>query len=144
MNWLRNNKKNLLLFAALVTLLTGIALALRPGRLFDDPVCAVLESSDGHLLGARIAADGQWRFPAAGSVPEKFAKAIVTFEDKRFWRHPGIDPLAVARALRLNARSGEIRSGASTLTMQTIRLSRGDKPRTVGEKVLEALLALRL
>ena len=144
MNWLRNNKKNLLLFAALVTLLTGIAIALRPGRLFDDPVCAVLESSDGHLLGARIAADGQWRFPDAGSVPKKFAKAIVAFEDKRFWRHPGIDPLAVARALHLNARSGEIRSGASTLTMQTIRLSRGDKPRTLGEKVLEALLALRL
>jgi len=144
LDWLRNNKKNLLLLAGVLTVLVLVALALRPGKLFDDPVCAVLESSDGHLLGARIAADGQWRFPAADTVPEKFAKAIITFEDKRFRYHPGIDPLAVARALRLNARSGEVRSGASTLTMQTIRLSRGDQPRTLREKVLEALLALRL
>ena len=144
MDWLRNNKKNLLLAIGLLTVLGAGALALRPGQLFDDPVCAVLESSDGHLLGARIAADGQWRFPAADTVPEKFARAIVAFEDKRFYRHPGIDPLAVARALRLNARSGEVRSGASTLTMQTIRLSRGNQARTLREKALEALLALRL
>ena len=138
------NKKNLLLLIGLVALLTILVLALRPGRLFDDPVCAVLESSDGRLLGARIAADGQWRFPPADSVPEKFARAIVCFEDKRFWHHPGVDPLAVARALRLNFSKGEVRSGASTLTMQTIRLSRKNKPRTIGEKALEAVLALRL
>ena len=138
------NKKNLLLLTGLVALLALIAWALRPGRLFDDPVCAVLESSDGRLLGARIAADGQWRFPPADSVPDKFARAIVCFEDKRFWHHPGVDPLAVARALRLNVSKGEVRSGASTLTMQTIRLSRKNKPRTLGEKALEAVLALRL
>ena len=69
LDWLRNNKKNLLLLAGVLTVLVLVALALRPGRLFDDPVCAVLESSDGHLLGARIAADGQWRFPAADTVP---------------------------------------------------------------------------
>ena len=123
---------------------TVIALALRPGKLFDAPVCAVLESRDGRLLGARIAADGQWRFPAADNVPEKFAKAVIAFEDKRFRYHPGIDPLAIARALRLNTSKGEVRSGASTLTMQTIRLSRGNKPRTVSEKLLEMVLALRL
>ena len=138
------NKKNLLLLLGVSLLLVLLVRACRPGELFDDPVCAVLESIDGRLLGARIAADGQWRFPPADSVPEKFARAIVTFEDKRFWHHPGVDPLAVARALRLNARKGEIRSGASTLTMQTIRLSRGNKSRTLGEKLLETALALRL
>ena len=139
-----NRKKYLLLLLALVAGLVAIAVALRPGSLFDDPVCAVLESSDGRLLGARIAADGQWRFPPADTVPEKFARCIISFEDKRFRYHPGIDLLAVGRALRLNLSKGEVRSGASTLTMQTIRLSRGNKPRTIGEKVLEALLALRL
>ena len=124
--------------------LIALVWALRPGRLFDDPVCAVLESREGRLLGARIAADGQWRFPASDTVPEKFARAIITFEDKRFRHHPGVDPLAIARALRLNIRGGEVRSGASTLTMQVIRLSRGDKPRTVGEKLIEMALALRL
>ena len=139
-----SRSKNLIL---LLVAFTGIALVgwlLRPRGLFDDPVCAVLESSDGHLLGARIAADGQWRFPAANTVPEKFAQAVVTFEDKRFWHHPGVDPLAIARALRLNLSSGDIRSGASTLTMQTIRLSRGNPPRTIGEKLWEMVLALRL
>ena len=137
-------RKNLLLLFASVGALTALVLALRPGRLFDDPVCAVLESSDGQLLGARIAADGQWRFPAADTVPEKFARAIIAFEDKRFRYHPGVDPLAIARALRLNARSGDIRSGASTLTMQVIRLSRGNPPRTIPEKLWEMVLALRL
>ena len=110
--------------------------------LFKTPVSAVLESSDGRLLGARIAADGQWRFPPCDTVPEKFAKAIVTYEDKRFYRHKGIDPLAIARALRLNLKSGEVQSGASTITMQTVRLSRGNKPRTVSEKLIEMALAL--
>ena len=129
---------------AVVALVSALAAALRPGRLFNAPVCAVLESRDGQLLGARIAADGQWRFPAADSVPDKFSKSIVAFEDKRFYRHPGIDPLAVGRALRLNIKGGEVRSGASTLTMQVIRLSRGNKSRTIREKILEMALALRL
>lgn len=138
------NRKNILLLCAVLAGLILIALLLRPGTLFDDPVCAVLESRDGQLLGARIAADGQWRFPASDSVPEKFATCIVTFEDKRFWHHPGVDPLAIARALRLNTRQGEVRSGASTLTMQTIRLSRKNPPRTIPEKIWEMVLALRL
>jgi len=131
----------------LLAIIAGFALVawlLRPGELFDDPVSAVLESSDGHLLGARIAADGQWRFPASDTVPEKFARALITFEDKRFRYHPGVDPLAIARALRLNLHSGEVRSGASTLTMQTIRLSRGNPPRTIAEKIWEMVLAIRL
>lgn len=138
------NRKNILLLCAVLAGLILIALLLRPGTLFDDPVCAVLESRDGQLLGARIAADGQWRFPASDSVPEKFATCIVTFEDKRFWHHPGVDPLAIARSLRLNTRQGEVRSGASTLTMQTIRLSRKNPPRTIPEKIWEMVLALRL
>ena len=138
------NRKNLLLLFVLLAGLAGLVLALKPRQLFDDPVCAVLESRDGQLMGARIAADGQWRFPASDTVPEKFARAIVTFEDKRFRYHPGVDPLAILRALRLNIRGGEVRSGASTLTMQVIRLSRGDKPRTISEKLIEMVLALRL
>ena len=136
--------KNLWLLIGLVALLSLVAVALRPRKLFDSPVSAVLESSDGRLLGARIAADGQWRFPAVDSVPEKFSRAIVRFEDKRFWRHPGVDPLALARALRLNLASGEVRSGGSTITMQTIRLSRGNPPRTIPEKLWEMVLAVRL
>lgn len=142
----QNNHNKIVAAIALsaTILLVGLLAILGPGKLFDAPVCAVLESSDGHLLGARIAADGQWRFPASESVPEKFAKAIVCYEDKRFYSHPGIDMAAVARAVSLNLRRREIVSGASTITMQTIRLSRGGKMRTLGEKLIEAALALRL
>ena len=110
-----------------------------PGKLFDSPCSAVLKDRDGQLLGARISADGQWRFPAADRVPEKFAKCIVCYEDK-----PGVDFLSAVRALRQNVSSGEVVSGASTITMQVIRLSRPDAPRSVPEKLLEALLAIRL
>ncbi len=115
-----------------------------PRPLFDDPTCMVLEDREGDLLGARIAADGQWRFPARDSVPEKFAKAIVAFEDQRFNYHPGVDPIAIGRALIQNISNGRVVSGGSTLTMQVIRLSRQDKPRNLYQKLVEAMLALRL
>ena len=79
-----------------------------PWKLFRSPVCATLTTADGTLLGARIAADGQWRFPPAEEVPEKFAKCIVCYEDKRFWWHPGVDFLSVGRAVRQNSSRGRV------------------------------------
>jgi penicillin-binding protein 1C len=111
---------------------------------FDDPVSPVLFSAEGRLLGARPAADGQWRFPPGGRVPRRFAEVLVRFEDKRFYVHPGVDPLAVARAVRQNVRAGRVASGASTITMQVVRLARKNRPRTLAEKLREAVLALRL
>ncbi|MDD2595951.1 MAG: penicillin-binding protein 1C [Bacteroidales bacterium] len=125
-------------------LLIGMYIFCLPQHLFDNPVSAVLQSSDGHLMGARIAGDGQYRFPQSSHVPDKFAKSIITYEDKRFRSHPGVDLLAIARAVSLNYRAGEVKSGASTITMQTIRLSREGKNRTYFEKIVEAILATRL
>ena len=100
-----------------------------PETLFDVPTAAVLLARDGTLLGARIASDAQWRFPVIEHVPEKFETAIVAFEDKRFHVHHGVDPLALARAIYLNVTEGAIVSGASTLTMQVIRLARRNRER---------------
>lgn len=123
----------------------GIAFwAMLPAKLFAAPESYVLEARDGSLLSARIASDGQWRFPARGTVPEKFRRALLTFEDKRFYEHSGIDGLAVARALRVNARAGRVRSGGSTITMQLARLSRGETRRNLANKLAEGLLALRI
>jgi membrane peptidoglycan carboxypeptidase len=61
-----------------------------PRPLFKDPVAMVIEDRQGQLLGARIAEDGQWRFPEIDSVPDKFAQALILFEDKRFYSHPGV------------------------------------------------------
>lgn len=97
----------------------------------------------GDLLDARIASDGQWRFPdLTDTIPSRYLQAVVAFEDHRFFWHPGVDPVGIAGALRANARSGSVERGGSTLTMQVVRLSRGNPPRTLAEKILEAMLAL--
>lgn len=114
-----------------------------PHRLFSNTYSLVVEDRDNVLVGARIAADGQWRFPPGKQVPEKFVRTIVAFEDKRFFLHPGIDPLSLGRALFQNISSGRIVSGGSTITMQVIRLSRPHAKRTVLEKIVESVLALR-
>lgn len=115
-----------------------------PEKLFNDPYSTVLTSSDGTLLSSTISGDGQWRFPQNDSVSEKFSEALVTFEDKRFWNHPGVDPFSFARAIRQNLSEGKIVSGGSTLSMQVIRLSRKGQSRTVFEKAIEMILATRL
>lgn len=129
--------------AAAVVCLAALSLWV-PKRLFYTPYSSTVYSAEGELLGARIASDGQWRFPPSGSLPEKFAACLVAYEDKRFYRHFGVDPAAMARAVRLNIRSGDIVSGGSTLTMQLARLARGGKPRNVWQKAVESVWALQL
>jgi penicillin-binding protein 1C len=111
--------------------------------LFRASYSPVLYDREGRLLGAQVAEDGQWRFPSAGKLNEKFVIALIEAEDRRFRRHPGVDPLAVIRAAYQNIRSGRVVSGGSTITMQTIRLARARR-RTLPEKLIEAALAIHL
>lgn len=115
-----------------------------PRQLFPAPCSTLLYSAEGELLGARIATDGQWRFPAADSLPDKFVDCLLTYEDKRFFYHPGIDPAAIFRAIRLNGKAGRVVSGGSTLTMQLARIARGNQDRTFYEKTIEMCWALFL
>lgn len=140
---LRKILKISLLTAGLVLAVTWIFCL--PGDLFaDDCYSTVVLDKDGNLLGARIADDGQWRFPPSDSVPYKFAVSLIEFEDRMFFKHVGCDVLALARALWGNIKSGKVTSGGSTITMQLIRLSRHGKQRTVWEKIIEAFMATRL
>lgn len=115
-----------------------------PSPLFKEQTSTVLEDSKGDLLAARIASDGQWRFPQTPSVPSKFTACIIQFEDRSFFQHKGFDPFAFARATRQNVQSKRIVSGGSTLSMQVIRLSRKGMKRTFFEKFLEIIMASRL
>lgn len=115
-----------------------------PDSLFESPYSTVLEDKQGQLLGARIADDGQWRFPLSEKIPERFEVALLEFEDQRFYTHFGVDPASVIRAAIQNIRAGRVVSGASTISMQVIRLSRKDRPRTFTEKLIEMMMALRL
>lgn len=132
--------------ALLLCLLSGAVwfLFCLPGDIFKDTCYStVVTDRNGELLGARIASDGQWRFQPADSVPRKFQTALIEFEDRWFAFHHGVNPAAIVRAAAGNLKAGRVTSGGSTITMQVIRMSRG-KERTLGQKLVEAILATRL
>lgn len=115
-----------------------------PVRYFKDPYSTVMLDKKRKLLGAVVAADEQWRFPPLDTVPLKFEKAIICFEDKRFYSHIGIDPFAFIRAVKMNISKKKVVSGGSTISMQVIRLSRKNSNRSFTEKMIEMVLAVRL
>jgi penicillin-binding protein 1C len=115
-----------------------------PSPLFHDSYSTVLFDRHGTLLGARIAADGQWRFPETDSLPAKYKTAVLQFEDRHFYHHFGFNPVSALEALIADIKAGKIVRGGSTLTMQVIRLSRKGKPRTISEKLIEIYLATAL
>jgi len=113
-------------------------------NLFPKNYSTVVLDYNGELIGARIASDGQWRFPEDSTVSEKFKICLLQFEDKHFYHHFGINPVSLGRAFIQNIKAGKIVSGGSTITMQVIRLHREDKKRTILEKAIEIVLATRL
>ena len=114
-----------------------------PRTLFHVPYSTVVADRNGELLGARIASDGQWRFPPRSTTPEKMKQCLILFEDKHFYYHWGVNPASIGRAAYQNLKNKRVVSGGSTLTMQTIRLARNES-RTFGEKIIEMILATRL
>lgn len=114
-----------------------------PQPLFSTPYSSILLDRDNQLLEARIARDEQWRFPPSETLPSSYIKALLLFEDKRFFQHSGVDWLALGRATVQNIKAQKVVSGASTISMQVIRLA-SDRPRTLTTKLIETLQALRL
>lgn len=138
--WIKQHKiKSSIVFLLLLVYYFSI-----PRTLFQEPYSTVIESKEGELMGVKIASDGQWRFPAQDSVPNKFKKCIVYFEDQYFYKHLGFNPIAMLNALKQNNNAGKVVRGGSTITQQVIRLSRKKKHRTYFEKIIEIILATRL
>ena len=83
-----------------------------------------------------------------GALPDALVAATIAAEDRRFWWHPGVDPVAMTRALMRNITSHRIVEGGSTISQQAAKLLLGrrspDRRRGLGGKVQEAVLALRL
>jgi penicillin-binding protein 1C len=138
-------KKRIVVAVLLViAVFTALLLFALPNPLFDRPSSIVLYDRDGELLGARIADDEQWRFPVSKEIEPRFERCILLKEDRFFRLHPGVNPISLLRALYWNVTRGQVVSGGSTISMQVIRLSRGNPPRTHWEKAKEVLLALLL
>lgn len=115
-----------------------------PKVLFTSNYTTVIESADGQFIGAKIADDGQWRFPESDSVPKKFKKCIVAFEDQYFYKHIGFNPISMYHAFKQNRKANKVVRGGSTLTQQVIRLHRDGKKRSYYEKLIEVILSTRL
>ena len=122
-----------------------------PRPLFNDPLCTVLLDRGGNLLGAKISADQQWRFPESAEVPEKFSQSIIHYEDRYFLYHPGFNPFALVRAVYLNLKYHRVVSGGSTISMQvavdtvgagngdTVLVSTGSSARSVMNNSISAV-----
>jgi penicillin-binding protein 1C len=144
-NWIKSLfKKRRTKYIIVLTLLFFWFWFSLPKHLFIAPSCTVLDDNSGQLLGARIADDGQWRFPFHNEIPQKFTKAIIQYEDKYFYHHLGVNPVSMIRALIIDIKARRIVSGGSTLSMQLARLSRKRRSRSLWGKIVEVFMALRI
>lgn len=136
----------LLLPGALVALLIALLLADRiwPLPLAEVNPARVVVAEDGTPLWRFADADGIWRYPVTiEEVSPRYLQALIQYEDRWFWSHPGVNPLAIARAAWQDLRSARVVSGGSTLTMQVARLL-DPHPRTFGGKVRQLWRAMQL
>ncbi|MCF3932771.1 penicillin-binding protein 1C [Acuticoccus sp. M5D2P5] len=136
-----------------VALLLGTAVALavpvldarHPPPLTGAAPSTLVLDRHGALLRAFTDGNGRWRLPVTvAEVDPRFVDLLVAYEDKRFATHLGVDPLAAGRAAFQAATSGRLVSGASTLTMQTVRLLTERRERTFVRKLEEAARAIQL
>ncbi|KAF0170802.1 MAG: penicillin-binding protein 1C, partial [Caulobacteraceae bacterium] len=131
---------------AVVAMLVLFALdvALPPPLERAHVLSPVVLDKDGAWLRAFTTTEGKWRLAARlDEVDPEFKRRLIAVEDKRFWFHPGVDPLALSRATMTWVRSGRVTSGGSTITMQLARLIE-PRPRTVPSKLVEIVRALQI
>lgn len=108
------------------------------------PSSTLVFDRDGGLLHAFISTDDMWRIQTPlNQISPYLQKSLITYEDRWFYQHPGLNPLALMRAAKQNQRSRKIISGGSTLTMQIARMME-PKKRTLVNKLLEVLRAFQL
>lgn len=107
-------------------------------------VSPLVVDRNGEWLHAFSTDEGRWRFAAdLDEIDPVFIERLIAIEDKRFFTHPGVDPIAIVRAAATSAKAGRIVSGASTITMQSARLLE-PRPRHIGSKVIEMARATQL
>jgi penicillin-binding protein 1C len=135
----------------LIIVIAPIALFFALDWLFPFPKSAlhrapaiVVFDRNGDPMRIVLPPDQKVRIPVTlHELPPELVRAVITSEDRWFWRHPGVNPLAIARALRANVTHRRRVSGASTIPMQIARMAE-PKSRTIFAKVLEAFRAIQL
>jgi penicillin-binding protein 1C len=106
---------------------------------------AVVLDREGRLMRPFLTSDGRWKLPVTtADVDPRYVEMLVAYEDRRFWSHHGVDPMALLRAGLQSARQGRIVSGGSTLTMQVARLLEPREARTLPAKFRQMARAVDL
>jgi len=131
--------------AAIAGAVVGLLKAFGPAPLGRDlEVSTLVLDRNGKLLRAYLTSEGRWRLPATrDQVDPRYLDALLTYEDKRFYHHRGVDPLAMTRAAFQLVTHGRIVSGGSTLTMQVARLLEPRQERSLDAKLRQAVRALQ-
>ncbi len=125
---------------------TGLVQSFGPPPLGEDlETSQTVLDRNGKLLRAYLTSEGRWRLPATREdVDPRFLQALLAYEDKRYFSHHGVDPLAMMRAAYQLASQGHIVSGGSTISMQVARLLEPRRGRSVYAKLRQAVRGLQL
>jgi penicillin-binding protein 1C len=134
------------IIAAIAGSIVGVFEAFGPPPLGRDlEISKIVLDRHGKLLRAYLTSEGRWRLPATRQeVDPHFLEALLAYEDKRFFVHRGVDPLAMMRAAYQLVTHGRIVSGGSTLTMQVARLLEPRQKRSVDAKLRQTIRAIEL
>ena len=134
--------------AAIVALVIAVVVAMSslPGfsELKSSPNCQMIRvhAADGSVLVSLGPSYGQWL--DSGKIPQVMKDAMIAVEDRRFYRHPGVDPIGVARSVKVRFNTGRWSQGGSTITQQLARNIFLTNTRTFGRKFREMVLALAI
>ncbi len=141
---MKPNLKKLFLGSTLFLVLFYLAIPL-PSPLFETDYSTLVLDTDGKILRVFLNENQQFCFPPNKNlqIPQKLKRAVLNFEDKHFYHHPGVNPFSLARSFYHNLKSEGVVSGASTITMQVARLIK-PKSRTYLNKLLEILQAVKI
>ena len=132
----------MLFIAVLLTSLNAIFPLALPSN--SDLFARVVVDKNNRPLRAFPDANGVWRYNVTlNDISPHYIDALLTYEDQRFWQHPGIDPLAILRAAIANITNGRIVSGGSTISMQVARLLHPHSRSFTG-KLYQALRTMQL
>lgn len=144
-NWFAARKKTSFFLLLLFLFMLIIAIIPDAVKMKQADFSKVVLAQNGTILRVFLNAQEQWFLPPDKEfiVPEKLEKAVLTYEDKWFYYHPGFNPLAIGRAMFQNVKHKRIVSGGSTITMQLVRVTNYRK-RTYLNKAGELFLTMKM
>ncbi len=115
-----------------------------PAHSLEKPSSTLVFAENGELLRAFTSSDEMWRIRTSlDQISPELARFLVAYEDRWFYKHPGINPFAIVRATIQNIKNGYVVSGGSTITMQIARMME-PKERNLKNKIIETFRALQL